>query len=411
MQSGNHYQLTRRRILATGAGMAVGGSLSADETSRDPDAGALGIFQRLGVHPVINATGNVTVLGGSVMPPEVTAAWVEASRHFVNMIDLQQRVSERIASLVGVEAALVTTGAAGAMLLGTAAAITLPDPASLIRRLPDTSGMRNEVILQKSHHSGYDNQLTAVGTTLIDVETVQDIDRVAGPRTALMFFMNISDGDGRIPRAEWVAAARRHGIPTLLDASADIPPVTRLSEYNQMGFDLVAVSGGKAIRGPNDVGLLLGRKDLIDVARRNASPFAPTIGRMMKVSREDLVAMLAAVERFVQLDHAAEWREMERRIGVIEEKLSPIPAVQCERIVPPISNHQPHLIIDWQESAIALSPAEVTAQLAAGDPPILLGRVSHTGSRGILIAVHTLQPDEEHVVAERLHGIFRTVHS
>ena len=409
MQHEDHYQLTRRRVLTAGAGMAAGGSLAADEALWGAASGSPGIYQRLGVRPVINATGNVTVLGGSVMPPEVTAAWVEASRHFVDIIDLQQRVGDRIAGLVGVEAALVTTGAAGAMLLGTAAAVTLPDPARLIRRLPDTSGMRNEVILQKSHHSGYDNQLTGAGTRLIDVETVQDIDRVAGPRTALMFFMNVADGDGRIPRADWIAAARRHGIPTLLDASADIPPTERLSEYHQMGFDLVAISGGKAIRGPNDAGLLLGRRDLIDVARRNASPFAPTIGRMMKVSREDLIAMLAAVERFVRLDHRAEWLEMERRIGVIEERLRPFPAIQCERIVPPISNHQPHLIIDWQESALAISPAEVTAQLAAGDPPILLGRVSHTGSKGILIAVHTLQPGEEQAVAERLQGIFRSV--
>src|SRR5262249_13827258 len=152
----------------------------------------------------------------------------------------------------------------------------------------DTTGMKNEVVLQKAHHSCYDNQLTDVGVRLIDVETPADVDRAVGGRTALMFFMNVAEAEGKIKREGWVELARRHRVPTLIDAAADVPPVGRLAEYTKLGFDLVAVSGGKAIRGPNDTGLLLGRKDLVAAAKLNANPHCGTIGRMMKVGKEDM---------------------------------------------------------------------------------------------------------------------------
>src|SRR5262249_1370256 len=222
-------------------------------------------------------------VGGSVMPPEVVAAWVEASKHFVDLVQLQDRVGERIAKLLGVEAAMVTTGAAGALLLGTAAAVTHGDR-KLIAKLPDTAGIKNEVILQKAHHSCYDNQLTDVGVKLIDVETAANVGRAINAKTALMFFMNMSDAEGKIKRAEWVELARKHNVPTLIDAAADVPPVERIGEYAE-SFDVIAVSGGKAIRGPNDTGLLLGRKDMVEAAKLNANPHCGTIGRMMKVGK------------------------------------------------------------------------------------------------------------------------------
>jgi L-seryl-tRNA(Ser) seleniumtransferase len=340
------------------------------------------------------------------MPPEVVAAWVDASRHFVNLLDLQDKVGARIARLIGVEAAMVTTGAAGALLMGTAAVVTSGDP-KLISRLPDTAGMKNEVIIQKAHHSCYDNQLTDVGCKLIDVESAEDVNRAVNQRTVLMFFMNVAEPQGRIPRAEWIKLARRHTVPTLLDAAADTPPVERLPEYNRMGFDLVAFSGGKALRGPNDTGLLLGRQDLIDAAKRNANPHCGTIGRMMKVSKEDMIALLAAVERFIRLDHQVEWREWERRLGVIEQAVKDIPTLQCERIVPPIANHVPHLILLWDEHRVKLTREQMTRELAAGEPPIQIGRVSGTGDKGILIAVWTLQEGEDRMVAQRLASILK----
>ena len=222
-----------------------------------------------------------------------------------------------------------------------------------------------------------------------------------------MFFMNLADREGRIQQAEWISLARRYKLPTLLDAAADVPPLQHLSEYNQMGFDLVAFSGGKALRGPNDTGFLLGRQELIEAAKRNTNPHCGTIGRMMKVSKEDMVALLAAVERFLRLDPRAEWREWERRIGVIEQAVQGLPTVQCERIVPPIANEVPHLILTWDERRLRLTRARFTRELAEGDPPIQIGRVSGTGDRGVLFAVHTLQPGEERVVAERIRAILR----
>ena len=174
-----------------------------------------------------------------------------------------------------------------------------------------------------------------------------------------------------------------------------------------MGFDLVAFSGGKAMRGPNDTGLLLGRKDLIDAAKRNANPHCGTIGRMMKVGKEDMIALLAAVERFVKLDPDAERKEFERRIGVIESAVKAIPTVACERIMPPIANHVPHLQITWDETRVKITREQVTRDLAAGTPPIRIGRVTRTGDKGILISVLCLQVGEENEVARRLAEILR----
>jgi L-seryl-tRNA(Ser) seleniumtransferase len=395
-------KVTRRRLFATGAGLAAAGVIA--DAAPAQNAARPGVYAALGVRHVINATGTVTNLGGSIMPPEVVAAWAEASRHFVNLLELQARVGERIAQLIGVEAALVTSGAAGALALGTAAAVTGGDR-KLIARLPDTAGLKNEVIVQRAHHSCYDSQLTGVGVRLIDVETAADVAKAVGKRTALMFFMNKDGTAGRIQDKEWIELARRHRVPTLLDAAADVPPLERLAGYNRMGFDLVAFSGGKAIRGPNDTGLLLGNKSLITAAGLNGSPHCPSLGRGMKVSKEDMIALLAAVERFVKLDHKAEWREYERRIGVIETALKEVPTLECERIVPPIANHVPHLLLNWDERRVRISPARLTQALLEGDPPIQLGRVSGTGDRGVLISVLTLQAGEERLVAERLRAL------
>lgn len=406
MKAKKSNALTRRRLLQASTGLTLGSVLGSGATGQAGPPLKPGVYQALGLKHVINATGTVTTLGGSVMPPEVAAAWVEASRHFVDLLDLQEKVGQRLAKLIGVEAALVTTGAAGALLLGTAAAVTRGERAG-IRRLPDTTGMKNEVILQKAHHSCYDNQLTDVGVKLIEVETPAEVAKLVNGRTALMFFMNKADADGRIRRQDWVELGRRFKVPTLLDAAADVPPLERLWTYNKMGFDLVAFSGGKALRGPNDTGLLLGRKDLIEAAKLNTNPHCPAIGRMMKVGKEDMIALLAAVERYVRLDHQAEWRQWEQRLEVIEKSLGDIPTVTCERIVPPIANHVPHLIVAWDEKRLSVSRAQLTKELASGDPSIRLGRVSGTGDKGVVVSVFTLQDGEERLVAERLRALLK----
>jgi L-seryl-tRNA(Ser) seleniumtransferase len=194
-------------------------------------------------------------------------------------------------------------------------------------------------------------------------------------------------------------------VPTLLDAVADVPPVDALSKYSKLGVDMVVFSGGKALRGPNNTGLLLCRKDLIEAAKKNANPVCGSIGRSLKVGKEDMIALLAAVERYVRADHAAEWREWERRIGAIESTLRDIPTLKSERIVPPIANHVPHVLLFWDESVVKITRPEVTKQLAAGNPSIALGRVHGTGDAGLLVSVFMLKPEEVEIVANRLHEV------
>ena len=272
--------VSRRAILKIGAGGVVGsmlvpGAPAAAEAARPP---LPNVYESLGVKPIINAAGTITTLGGTIMPPEVIDAWNAASQSFVPLLELQDRVGERIAKLLGVEAALVTTGAAGAILVGTAAVLTYQDH-SLVGRLPLPAEMGVEVIRQKSHRAGYDNLVRACGVKLIDVETREDLERAINERTAMMFAYNFLEESGEIKREKWIEVARKHNIPTLLDAAADTPPVERLWQYNKMGYDLVIFSGGKAIRGPQDAGLQLGRKDLSEAAKRSTAPHGGSIGR------------------------------------------------------------------------------------------------------------------------------------
>jgi uncharacterized pyridoxal phosphate-dependent enzyme len=402
MSESNRRKVSRRRVLQAGAGLAATGAIA---TSADVPARP-NFYDSLGVKPAINAIGTVTFLGGSVMPPEVVAAWAEAAKQFVDIVDLHDKAGARIAKLLGVEAACITTGAAGALFLGAAAAVTRGDR-KLAGRLPDTTGARNEILIQKTHHSCYDNQLTGVGARFVEIETVADVAKAFGDRTALMFFMNISNDAGKIKRAEWAELARTHKVPALIDAAADVPPVGRVAEYAKLGYDLIALSGGKAMRGPNDTGLLLGRKDLIGAAKQNANPNCGTIGRALKVGKEDMVALLAAVERFVKLDPVAEQKEFERRIAVIEKAVKAVATVECERITPEIANHMPHLQVVWDEKRVKISRDKVTRELADGSPSIRIGRVSGTGDKGILFAVHTLQDGEAEIVAARIAEILK----
>ncbi|MFM2096276.1 MAG: hypothetical protein RIS70_3400 [Planctomycetota bacterium] len=336
------------------------------------------------------------------MPPEVLDAWRAAAGCFVDLLELQDRVGERIAQRIGVEAALVTSGAAGGIVLGTAAALTYRNP-ERIGSLPLQADARREVIRQKTHRDEYDQQVFACGVEWVEVKTLADLESAIGSRTAMMFAYNLHESAGSISHRDWIAVAQRYAIPTLLDAAADTPPVEALRYYNDLGFDMVVFSGGKALRGPQDTGLLLGRRDLIAAAKQNTSPHGNTIGRAMKVGKEDLVALWAAVERYLHLDHAAEKREWERRLEVIERRLAEVPTVITRRIEPPVANRFPHLLIHWDEQRIQLGPTELRTKLAAGQPSIATARVHGTGDDGFLVSVVTLQPGEETIVAARLY--------
>jgi D-glucosaminate-6-phosphate ammonia-lyase len=360
-------------------------------------------FKELGIKPFINAAGTYTTLTASLMQPEVVQAIDYASKQFVHLIELHDKVGERIASLIGCEAAMVTAGAASALTLGTAACMTGTSE-EFIRHLPDTTGMKTEVIIQKSHRYGYDHAVRNCGIRFVEVETSEELERAVNSKTAMMLFFNANDPVGKIKAAEFVELGKKHNVPTFNDAAADVPPVDALSRYTKLGFDLVTFSGGKGIRGPQSAGLLLGRKDLIAAARLNGPPNSDTIGRGMKVNKEEYLGMMVAVEQYVKRDHAAEWREWEKRVKVIADSVGPISGVKTETFVPEISNAVPHLRITWDAGAVKITPAEAIKRLREGDPSIEL----RPGAKDALeVAVWMLQPGEAQIVAKRIREVLK----
>lgn len=389
----------RRGFLKSIAGLPVLGGLVSGRAAFA--AARRDYFKELGVRTFLNAAGTYTTLTASLMSKEVTEAWLYASKSFVPLIELHDAVGKRIAELIGCEAAMVTAGAASALTLGTAACMTGRNP-DFIRRLPDTTGMKTEVIIQKKHRFGYDHAVRNCGIRFVEVETREELERAVGPNTVMMLFLNNADPIGQIHAEEFAALGKKHGIPTMNDCAADVPPAANLSKYTKMGFDLVAFSGGKGLRGPQSAGLLLGRKDLIEAARLNASPYADTIGRGMKVNKEELVAMLAAVELYLDRDEEAEQKELERRADLIIDYVASIPGVQTKIEVPPIANHVPHVHIWWDEAKVKLTVPDVVRKLREGEPSI---EVVPGSKEHLIVNPWMLEPREVKIVARRIRSI------
>jgi D-glucosaminate-6-phosphate ammonia-lyase len=351
------------------------------------------------VRPFINAAGTYTAMTASLMPPEVMAAINYASTQYVMLDELHDRVGQRIATLVRSEAAMVTSGAASALTLGTAGVLTGTDRQRMVD-LPDLSGMKSEVIIQKSHRFGYEHAVRNCGVRLVEVETREDLERAINEKTAMMLFYNNNNRAGRIQDEEFAQLGKKHAIPTFNDAAADVPPVDNFWKYTGMGFDLVAFSGGKGIRGPQSAGLLLGRKDLIEAARLNAPPNGNTVGRGMKVNKEEMLGMLVALELFLAKDHARENREFERRAEVIRSGASAVSGVKAEVFVPEIANHVPHVRISWDGANEGTAAAAVNA-MRDGEPSIAI----RSEGNGLVVGVWMMQPGEEKIVARRLRQV------
>src|SRR6266478_3515060 len=310
-------------------------------------------FKELGIRPFINAAGTYTTLTASLMQPEVVQAIDYASKQFVHLIDLHDAVGKRIASLIGCEAAMVTAGAASALTLGTAACMTGTNQ-EFIRRLPDTTGMKNEVIIQKLHRYGYDHAVRNCGIRYVEVETLEETERAIGPRTAMMHFFNTNEPMGKVKLPEFAALGKKHGVAVLNDIAADVPPLSNFSRSIQLGCDLVTVSGGKGLRGPQSCGLLYGKADLIRAARLNGPPNSDAIGRGMKVNKEEMLGMMVALETYLKRDHQADWREWEKRVSLIRESVASIKGVSSELFVPEIHYRVPHVRVRWDGNAIRL---------------------------------------------------------
>jgi L-seryl-tRNA(Ser) seleniumtransferase len=358
------------------------------------------LFAELGVTRVINANVTMTFLSGSLMLPEVLEAINSTSHDFANMFELQDKVGAKIAEMLKTEAAMVTSGAACAILLGTAASITGADKEK-IRQIPNLPGPRPEVIMQKSHRYLFDQAVTTTGARIVEVEGPEGMEKAFSEQTVMALFFNAAEKHS-VTHEEFLTIARRHKIPTFLDAAADVPPVENLFKFQKMGFDLVTFSGGKMIRGPQSAGLLFGRKDLIEAAKLNHSPYEAPIGRPMKVNKEEMFGMYAALKAYLERDHQKEWDEWMERAKHIAARLSAIPTLTTEiRVDPGPANAFPSLLVDWDQQRVKISHKDVLTALKQGNPSIVAG--GHQDR--LMIGVVLLRPDQVDIVAQRVKDI------
>lgn len=374
-----------------------------DKSSNSADGNSLhsrDLLRELGLRTFINGRGTITTLSGSLMPPEVIQAIASTSDRFVNLIELNEKAGQRIAEMLRCEDAHVTAGAASAIQLGTAACITGMDR-ELVRQIPHLSDPRPEVIIQKSHRFAFDQMITNCGVNLVEVEGPDEMEGAISDRTIMAFYFNAAR-EHSISRQDFVRIGKQHNIPTFNDAAADVPPVDNLFNYIEMGFDLVTFSGGKAIRGPQSAGLLFGRKDLIEAARLNHSPFGSS-GRGMKVNKEEILGMMVALELYLNKDHDQEWAMWESWVAQIAESVEEVPGVETEQYIPEVANHVPHLRIRWNGRRIPITGDELREQLRSGHPSIEVSG----GRDTIEMNVFMMKPEEVRITGQRIRDLLQ----
>lgn len=412
--------LTRRTFSAVSLLPFAGSmrALGAEKTSagktkaEEPD-----YYDKLGISKIINAAGTYTFLTAAIMPDQVRKAVLQAAKHPVRLKDLQEASGQYLARKLKCEAALVSAGASSALTLGTAACVTVGNWKEVGEKIygcmpGGMAGLRNEVIVQKTHRYDYDQALLNCGIRFVEVETLTEYEAAFSSRTVMAHFFNAAE-KGTISREDWIRVAHQHGIPCMNDAAADVPPISNLWNYTQMGFDLVVFSGGKGIRGPQNAGLLLGRKDLIAAAVQNNNPISDRVGRGMKVAKEQIVGMVAAIDWFLEQSDEGMELEFKRRARYIADKVKSLPSMKTEIYVPEVANHVPHLLLRYDPQAIKISPLQVADILRKGNPIIELNPATGTDQRAgipsdkntIVVGVWMLQEGEERIVGERLYQV------
>jgi len=412
---------TRRDLLGRAGGL-LGAMALADEAraagvskhGASPAASTEDYYDKLGVTKIINAAGTYTILTASTMPPSVQAAVAKAAAHPVRLLELQKKAGEYLAQRLRCEAALVTAGASSALTLGTAACIDVMNNAP-IQAVPSKVGglPKNEILIQKAHRYSYDHALENCGAKFVEVESLDDYQKAFSGATVMAHFFNAAEG-GQIGREDWIRVAHQHGVPCFNDAAADVPPISNLWNYSQIGFDLVTFSGGKGIRGPQNAGLLLGRKDLIAAASATNNPFDEGVGRGMKVAKEQIVGMVAAVDWFLSQSDEGLETEFRRRADRICAELKAIPTLESNIFIPAVANHVPHLLLRYDQQRVKISPLDVAKRLREETPSIELnpstGRREgsaglHSDENTIVVGVWMLEPGEDAIVGRRLREV------
>lgn len=362
----------------------------------------MGVYQRLGIQPVINARGMNTMASGSLMPQPVLDAIAEAASSYVDMGELNQKAGEHIARLIGVEAAHVTSGSAGGLLLSAAAVIAGDDPQAIVQ-LPDTTGLKDGIVIEKCRRIRYDQALRMAGGRMIEVGdddgcTPEQMEAGIDANTAaIMYIVSPYLGNDGVTVEQAIDIAHRNGLPIIVDGASTLPPVSHLTRWTALGADLVIYSGGKGIRGPQGSGLLLGRKDLIRAAAANGAPNG-AIGRPCKVSKEDIVGLVTALELFLAEDWTIEWNKHLEEAQLIVAALDGLDGVTA--IID--EDHSvwttPTILVSLDKTRTGLTPDEIVARLLSGDPPIM----TRAFQGKVLVDPHNLRGDEAEIVARRL---------
>lgn len=396
--------LNRRDLIKHLSGIPLlGGFLGATLVNSSPAAalplGARNLAKELGIRTFINAAGTYTAMTGSLMEDEVMHTIQLASKNFMMLDEVQDKVGEKIAMITHAEAAVVTAGCFSAITLGLAGVLTGMDQKK-VETLPHLAGtgMKSEVIIQKGHNIGYSHALTNTGCSIVQIETLEELEKAINDKTALLWFLHIQSDQGQINHEKWVEIAKKHGIPTMIDMAADVPPVENLWRFNDMGFDLVCVSGGKAMRGPQSAGILMGKKQYIKAARLSMPPRGSTIGRGMKVNKEEILGMYAALDKFVNADHQKLWKQWEDRTALIRTAAQSVKGVTVTTVVPQLGNHTPTLRIGWDPALVKITVKDLQEKLRNGNPSIEVVASAET----VGITSWMLQPGEDKIVAARL---------
>jgi L-seryl-tRNA(Ser) seleniumtransferase len=398
-------------VLATIAGRELSNKLSAAVGKSTAN-----VYERIGVRPFINARGTWTYLSGSLELPEVRTAMEAASQQFVDMFELQRAAGKRLAEISGAESGMVTSGAAGAMAAATAACMAGKDQAK-IWQLPDTTGLKNEVVMLGGR-SAFDSAIRLAGAKLV-MASQEELEGAITDNTAMVY---TTWRDERLGKT--VAVTKKKGVPLLLDDAAGIPPIENLSRYAKAGVDLYCFSGGKGLRGPQCSGLLLGRKDLIEAALANCSPWEGAVCRSMKVGKEEIIGLLAAVEAWSRIDLKKLNDEWAKRVGRIAKLVETVPGVTSDVHIPTGGNSYPTLTVRWDENQWGFTVEECDRELRASNPrieeltysnPSLLSVIHEGGPKEkalgrtnqLQIVSMTLQDGEDLIIGQRLRDILR----
>ncbi len=396
-------KLNRREVFKIGGMMTAAGVLGSAVPSASASVDKIpgpDVYTRVGVQPFINLTATLTINGGTLTLPEVKEAMENASYYSVNLDELMLKVGERLAQLLGAEFAIVTAGAAAAATHAVAACIAGSDP-ELIQQLPDLRGFKSEVIMPRQSRNVYDHAIRAVGVKIVEVDSRQEFYAGLGLNTAMIAILGTGEARAKLRLEEISQAARKSGVPVFVDAAAELP--LNPNPYLSRGADLVCYSGGKILRGPQCAGLLIGRKDLVQAAWINSSPHH-AFGRMMKVGKEEILGMLAAVEVFAERGIQEDYRRWNTWLQEISDSVTRVPGVKTEMAGPGGASPYPTMEISWDSSNVELTAAEVYEFLINGRPRIM----SHASGDGNSFRIRpaAMKEGEQKIVARRLHEIF-----